>query len=96
MTGAVYDAPLGKVDEGEEDTLRVAATRVVGGGLRFAVGYAMASSSSDIDTSKAQLDGAIAKCVGRVLKAIAASGEGARTRARHTRRSRGSSGARSR
>lgn len=78
VTGAVYETLLGKADEGEGDTLQIAATRVASGGLRFAVGYATASSSPDLDTSKAQLDGPIAKRVSRVLEAIAASGEGAR------------------
>ncbi len=77
LTGAMYETLVGQAAEGDADTLQLAVARV-GDGLRVVVGYATVSTSPDLDTSKVQFDGAVAKRVGRVVEAITVGTEGAR------------------
>ena len=77
LVGAVYETLVGQAEESDADTMQIAVARA-GDGLRLAVGYATVSASPDLDMSKTQFDGAIAKRVGRVMEAIAVGAEGSR------------------
>ncbi|MGK3998917.1 hypothetical protein [Sorangium sp. So ce1024] len=76
VTGAVYETLVGQAEEGDADTLQIGAARV-GEGLRLAIGYATVSPSPDLDTSKAQFEGAVAKRIARVAEALHMGADGA-------------------
>ncbi|UQA57429.1 hypothetical protein [Polyangium aurulentum] len=77
VTGAVYETLVGHAEEGDADTLQIGAVRV-GEGLRLAIGYATVNPSPDLDTSKTQFEGAVAKRIARVAEALQICAEGAR------------------
>lgn len=77
VTGAIYETLVGQSEEGDADMIQIGAARV-GAGLRLAIGYATVSPSPDLDTSKAQFEGAVAKRIGRVAEAIHVGADGTR------------------
>jgi hypothetical protein len=78
VTGAVYETLVGHAEEGDGDTLQIGVARV-GEGLRMIIGYATVSPSPDLDTSKAQFEGAVAKRIARVAEALHICADGTRT-----------------
>ena len=77
VTGAVYETLVGHAEEGDADTLQIGAARV-GEGIRLVIGYATVSLSPDLDTSKTQFEGAVAKRIARVAEALHMAADGTR------------------
>lgn len=77
VTGPVYETLVGHAEEGDADTLQIGAVQVADG-LRLAIGYATVSLSPDLNTTKAQFDGAVAKRIARVAEALHIGAAGTR------------------
>lgn len=77
LTGAIYEALVGEAESKDTASLFLGVARGADG-LSFLVGYATLDESVDIDLSKPQIGGALARRIGHVFDAIrlAMTGDG--------------------